>query len=145
MLNAIGDMGISLALASIGSSMGAGVAGMSAVGAWKRAFAHNKAAPFILVAFVGAPLTQTVYAMILRNAIRSTNWPPEARWQVFMLGAFAGFAIGLSAYYQGLCGAKAADAFGEYGKGFGNLIMVVGIIETVAIFTLVFSLMALPK
>jgi V/A-type H+-transporting ATPase subunit K len=34
---------------------------------------------------------------------------------------------------------------GETGKGFGNYLMVLGIIETVAIFTMVFTLMAIGK
>ena len=55
MVSGLGDMGLSLAFAAIGSALGTGVAGMAAVGAWKRAFMQNKLAPFILIAFVGAP------------------------------------------------------------------------------------------
>ena len=145
MVQGFGDMSISLALAAVGSAMGAGVAGMSAVGAWKRAFAQNTAAPFIMVAFVGAPLSQTIYGMILRNAIRSANLPPDSYLYQMLLGAFAGFAMGMSAYMQGKAGAKAADALGETGKGFGQYIMVLGIIETVALFIMVFTLAAIPR
>lgn len=145
MVQGFGDMSISLALAAVGSALGAGVAGMSAVGAWKRAFAQNKAAPFIMVAFVGAPLSQTIYGMILRNAIRSANLPPDSYLYQILLGAFAGVAMGMSAYMQGKAGAKAADALGETGKGFGQYIMVLGIIETVALFIMVFTLAAIPK
>ncbi|MDZ7414387.1 MAG: V-type ATP synthase subunit K [candidate division KSB1 bacterium] len=145
MVQGFGDMSVSLALAAVGSALGAGVAGMSAVGAWKRAFAQNKAAPFIMVAFVGAPLSQTIYGMILRNAIRSANLPPETYLHQILLGAFAGFAMGMSAYMQGKAGAKAADALGETGKGFGQYIMVLGIIETVALFIMVFTLAAIPR
>ena len=61
------DLGVAavLAFAAMGSALGTGVAGMAAAGAWKKAFAQNKAAAFIMVAFVGAPLTQTVYGMIV--------------------------------------------------------------------------------
>lgn len=145
MVQGFGDMSISLALAAVGSALGAGVAGMSAVGAWKRAFAQNKAAPFIMVAFVGAPLSQTIYGMILRNAIRSANLPPDSYLYQILLGAFAGIAMGMSAYMQGKAGAKAADALGETGKGFGQYIMVLGIIETVALFIMVFTMAAIPK
>ncbi len=145
MIQGLGDMNVSLALAAIGSALGTGVAGMAAIGAWKKAFAANKAAPFILVAFVGAPLSQTIYGMILRNAIQAANMPPESYgWQV-LLGAVAGIAIGMSAYMQGKAGAKASDALAETGKGFGNYIMVVGVIETVALFVMVFAMTALPK
>jgi V/A-type H+-transporting ATPase subunit K len=54
-----------LALAAVGSGCGAGVAGMAAIGAWKKNFAQSKAASFMLVVFVAAPLTQTVYGMIV--------------------------------------------------------------------------------
>ncbi|MCR4440227.1 MAG: V-type ATP synthase subunit K [bacterium] len=145
MVQGFGDMSISLALAAVGSALGTGAAGMSAVGAWKRAFAQNKAAPFIMVAFVGAPLSQTIYGMILRNAIRSANLPAESYLYQILLGAFAGFAMGMSAYMQGKAGAKAADALGETGKGFGQYIMVLGIIETVALFIMVFTLAAIPR
>ncbi|MEE4310622.1 MAG: V-type ATP synthase subunit K [candidate division KSB1 bacterium] len=145
MVPGFGDMSISLAVAAIGSALGTGVAGMAAIGAWKRAFLANKAAPFILVAFVGAPLSQTIYGMILRNAIVSANLPPESYVYQMILGLFAGIAMALSAFMQGKAGAKAADALAETGKGFGNYIMVVGVIETVALFVMVFTMTALPS
>jgi len=118
---------------------------MAAIGAWKRAFMQNKAAPFILVAFAGAPLTQTIYGMILRNAIQGANLPPESYLHQIILGAFAGVAMAMSAYMQGKAAAKGADALAETGKGFGNYLMVVGIIETVALFVMVFTMTAIPK
>jgi len=145
MVSGFGDMSLSLAIAAIGSALGTGVAGMAAIGAWKRAFMQNKAAPFILVAFAGAPLTQTIYGMILRNAIQGANLPPESYVHQIVLGAFAGIAMGMSAYMQGKAAAKGADALAETGKGFGNYLMVVGIIETVALFVMVFTMTAIPK
>lgn len=145
MIEGFGDMSISLALAAVGSALGTGVAGMAAIGAWKRAFAQNKAAPFILVAFVGAPLSQTIYGMILRNAIVGKNLPPESYLYQIIIGLLAGFAMGMSAFMQGKAGAKAADALAETGQGFGNYIMVLGVIETVALFVMVFTMTALPS
>ena len=144
MIEGLGDMSLSLAFAAIGSAFGTGFAGMAAVGAWKKAFTQNKAAPFILVAFVGAPLSQTIYGMILRNAIQAANLPPESYPYQMVLGMAAGLAMGASAYMQGKAGAKAADALAETGKGFGNYIMVLGVIETVALFVMVFTMTALP-
>jgi V/A-type H+-transporting ATPase subunit K len=138
-------MGLSLSFAAIGSALGTGVAGMAAVGAWKRAFMQNKAAPFILIAFVGAPLSQTIYGMILRNAIRGANLDPSSYPFQMALGLAAGLALGASAWMQGKAGASAADAMAETGKGFGNYIMVLGVIETVALFVMVFVMTALPK
>ena len=53
------------------------------------------------------------------------------------------FGIGLSAFFQGKVAAASADALGETGKGTANYFIVIGIIETVALFTLVFSLLLL--
>ena len=138
------DLGVGavLAFAAMGSALGTGVAGMAAVGAWKKAFAQNKAASFMLVAFVGAPLTQTIYGMILMNKIAEVALGGNYMWS---LGIFCGIAMGLSALMQGRAGAVAADAMGETGKGFGNYIVVVGIIETVALFVMAFSMGILAK
>lgn len=141
----LGDMGFSLTLSAIGSALGTGVAGMAAVGAWKRAFTQNKAAPFILIAFVGAPLSQTIYGMILRNAIQAANLPVATYPLQMIVGLLAGLAMGMSAFMQGKAGAKAADALAETGQGFGNYIMVLGVIETVALFVMVFTMTALPS
>jgi V/A-type H+/Na+-transporting ATPase subunit K len=145
MVEGFGDMSISLAISAVGSALGIGVAGMAAVGAWKRAYMNNKAAPFILVAFVGAPLSQTIYGMILRNAIQNAKLPPESYPYQIAFGALAGIAIALSAFFQGKIGAKAADALAETGKGFGNYIMALGVIETVALFVMVFFMTAINK
>jgi len=147
MIQGFGDMNFSVALAAIGSALGTGVAGMAAIGAWKKAFLENKAAPFILIAFVAAPLTQTLYGMILRNAILAANLPADASTYNYLMvvGAAAGIAMGFSAYMQGKAAARAADALVESGKGFGQYIMVLGVIETVALFVMAFCMMAIPK
>ena len=145
MVEGLGDMSFSLSLAAIGSAFGTGVAGMAAIGAWKRAFMQNKVAPFILIAFVGAPLSQTIYGLILRNAIQSAKLSSDTYVYQILLGGVAGLALGASAYMQGKAGARASDALAETGKGFGNYIMVLGVIETVALFVMVFVMMALPK
>ena len=145
MVEGLGDMGLSLALAAAGSALGTGAAGMAAVGAWKKAFMQNKVAPFILIAFVGAPLSQTIYGFILKNQIKAANLPPESYPFQIIIGAAAGLAIGVSAWMQGKAGARAADALAESGKGFGNYIMVLGVIETVALFVMVLTMTALPK
>ena len=125
-----------IAFSAFGSALGTGTAGMAAIGAWKKCFVENRPAPFLLVAFVGAPLSQTIYGMILMNAIiGATNTDPVAKLGAGLLG---GCAIGLSAFFQGKAGASGSDALAETGKGFGNYIMVVGVVETVALFVMVF-------
>lgn len=143
----LGKLGGAMALffGALGSCLGVGAAGLAAVGSWKKCFAQNKAAPFVLVTFVGAPLSQTIYGMILMNQMAAkvanvaesnaalANWPA-----MLGIGLFGGVAMGASAWIQGRIGAAAADAMAETGKGFGNYLMALGIIETVALFVMVF-------
>jgi len=133
------DLGVAAAisLAALGSALGTGAAGMSAVGAWKKCFALSKTAPFMLVVFVGAPLSQTIYGMILMNSIADAAAKGNYFWWIGIMG---GMAMGASAYMQGKAGAGAADALAETGKGFTNYLIVLGIIETVALFVMVFLL-----
>ncbi|MCK5152983.1 MAG: V-type ATP synthase subunit K [Spirochaetales bacterium] len=133
-------IGAAIALAAFGSALGAGAAGMAAIGAWKKCYAQNRPAPFTLITFVGAPLTQTIYGYILMNTLLASTSPD---WLVLGAGIFGGAAMGASAYMQGKAGAAASDALGETGKGFGNYIMVLGLVETVALFVMVFLMGAI--
>ena len=94
---------------------------------------------------VGAPISQTIYGMLLMNFILSkaaesgfTNWGG-----CLGAGIFGGLGMMASAWYQGKSAAVACDALGETGKGMVNYLMVLGIVETVALFVLVFSMMVL--
>ncbi len=136
-------MACALCISAIGSGVGAGIASQSAVGAWKKCYAQGKPAPFIMVAFAGAPLTQTIYGFLLMNFIRSAIEGGTDPILCFFIGLLGGTSMGLSAFFQGKVAACAADSLGETGKGTANYFIVIGIVETVALFTLVFSLLAL--
>ena len=129
-----------LGLAAIGSALGTGAAGQASMGAWKKCFAANKPAPFMLVAFTGAPLTQTIYGFLLMLFISGSKQDPLT---LLSAGVFGGLAMGFSALMQGKAAAGAADALAETGKGTANYFMVIGIIETVALFVMVFLLLML--
>jgi V/A-type H+-transporting ATPase subunit K len=137
----VGEIGIGacLGLSALGSAAGAGVAGMAAIGAWKKCFIQNKPVPFILVAFAGAPLTQTIYGFILMNVLAATT--RLNGFQLLGLGLFAGLAIGASAFAQGSCSASASDAYAETEQGFGNYMLIIGLCETVALFVMVFAML----
>lgn len=144
--------GAALGISAVGSALGTGYAGMAAVGAWKKCFVQEKPAPFILIAFVGAPLTQTIYGFILMGQINGASQvfaQSDATLSYYVLlcfmGLFGGLGIGASAAMQGKAAAAASDALAETGKGFANFIMVVGIIETVALFTMVFLMITLGQ
>jgi V/A-type H+-transporting ATPase subunit K len=135
-----------LGFAAIGSALGTGTAGMAGIGAWKKCYAQNKPAPFILLVFIGAPLSQTIYGLLLLLAFNKmalletagVMWPA-----VLGAGIIGGIAMGMSAWYQGKVGAAGSDALGETGQGFGNYLTTLGIVETVALFVMIFIQMAL--
>ena len=131
---------ISMGIAAIGSAIGIGISGQAAIGAWKKCYMVNKVAPFILTVFAGAPLTQTIYGFLLMQQMSSSAKDPAF---LLGLGVASGIAMALSAVYQGKAGAAGADALAETGKGFSQYITVVGLCETVALFALVFSMVAL--
>ena len=141
----LGLLGTALAMgiAAIGSAIGIGIAGQASIGAWKKCYMSNKAAPFILTVFAGAPLTQTIYGFLLMNFIKSAFEGGANALLCLFVGLLGGTAIGLSALWQGKVAASSADALAETGKGTANYFIVIGIVETVALFTLVFSLLLL--
>ena len=135
----------SVVLGAVGSALGTGIAGMAAIGAWKKRYAQNKQAPFLLMVFAGAPLSHTISAMVLMMLIKNNLAEATAASAIMyaIVGCLAGIGFLLSALLQGKAGACASDAFGETDKGFANYLMILGVVETVALFTLVFAIMIL--
>ena len=134
-----------LGLSAIGSGIGVTIAGQAVIGAWKKCYISNKPVSMLMVAFGGAPLTQTFYGYILGLLFMkpAALANPQLGQFYLGLGIFSGLAIGISAIAQGKCGAAGADALGQTGKGFANYMMLVGLCETVAIFVLVLSMVSL--
>jgi len=142
---ALGKLGgiAALSLAAVGSALGTGAAGAAAVGAWKKCYAQGKPAPFMLLTFVGAPLSQTIYGIVLLFNMNG-KIDAEMPWEGLVFpGIFAGLAIGMSAWFQGRAGAGGSHALAETGEGFTNYLAALGIIETVAIFVMVFTMLSL--
>lgn len=137
-----------------GSAIGIGKAACATIGAWKRCYAQNKPAPYTLFTFVSMPLSQTLYGYILMTFLvgLAGTWEngvakciPGSGVAAVLIGIFAGLGIGASAAMQGQAGAGAADANAETGKGFTNFLAALGIIETVAIFVLIFAMLAIDN
>ena len=132
-------------LAATGSAIGTGYAGCAAIGAWKKCYAQGKQAPFLLLAMVGAPLSQTIYSMIMMIIIKGKIMNHPEQFPIFVsIGVLGGLAQMVSAIFQGKAAAGGCVAYAETGKGFANYLMVLGVIETCAIFALIFSFMAMP-
>ncbi len=140
----LGDMGMSLGIASIGSAIGTGIAGMAAIGAWKKMITNGQKAATALLIFVGAPLSQVIYGMILKNAIADADLSPDSYvWQM-IIGLIAGAAMAGSAIFQGKVGARACDAIAAGANDTAKYIMIIGIVETVALFVMIFTMTGLP-
>ena len=135
-----------IGLAAMGAAYGCGVACSAAIGAWKKCYSQNKPAPFQLLVFAGAPLSQVIDGMIIMFVILGKENVTHAAWMVYLfVGIVGGVAMGISSLWQGISGGAACDAFAENGKGFTNQLMALGIVETVAIFVMAFAIVLLSK
>ena len=79
-----------LGISAIGSAIGICIAGQASIGAWKKCYLSNKAAPFILTVFAGAPLTQTIYGFLLMQQMQGSSADPTF---LFSLGIASSLAI----------------------------------------------------
>ena len=89
-------------------------------------------------------MTQTIYGFILMLSLAKSEY--AASWVTCLItGIIGGIAIALSAAFQGRAAAGACDALVEGGQGFVNYLIALGVIETIAIFVLVFAILLLGK
>ena len=151
-LTFMGQLGvvIMLGLAALGSSIGIGAAGQAAAGAWGKEGKAGKTLSFTYIILLGMPISQTLYAMIVMNKISGVLQSPDfaASQAGLLLGIGIATGIGemLSAWMQGLIGAAGVRSLSESeGKGFAFLLIAMGIVETVGIFTMVFLLGMVPS
>ena len=151
-LTFMGQIGVvlMLGLAALGSSVGIGVAGQAAAGAWGKEGKAGKTLSFTYIILLGMPISQTLYAMIVMNKIGGVlqNSSVAAGSAGLLLGIGIATGIGemLSAWMQGLIGAAGVRSLSESeGKGFAFLLIAMGIVETVGIFTMVFMLGMIPS
>jgi len=133
-------IGASFLLPTLGSVIGVFIAGSATVGAWKKCYLENKPGPFIMVTFAGAPLTNAIYGFILMGQLEASV--RLSNIQLFLMGSASGFILAASGYTQARIAAHASEAYAETGQGFGNFMMVIGICETVALFTMVFTILS---
>ena len=134
-------MAAALGLSAIGSGFGAGAACLSSVGAWKKCYASGKPAPFIMVAFSGAPLTQTIYGFLLMNFIRSAVEAGASGMLALMVGLLGGLSIGLSAYFQGRVAASAINVVAKKPDDWSKGMVLCITVEFYAILSLLASML----
>jgi V/A-type H+-transporting ATPase subunit K len=143
----LGNLGAGLAvgLAAVGSSVGAGLAGVSAAGAWAKDARAGKPLRFIYIICVAAPITQTIYGFVVMTQMAGKlAAASEVGTALFVIGLATGLGELLSAWVQGAIGAAGCRMLSESdGKGFAFVLIALGIAETVGIFTLVFMVVLL--
>jgi len=138
--------GLVLGLGALGSCLGILAAATAATAAWASEGKAGKKLSFQYIIMIAAPISQTLYAMILMNNMLTR--PSVAANAFLLLGTAVGCGLAecFSAYGQGKIGAAGIRCLNENGgQGFGLLIIALGIIETVGIFGMVFGLAILNK
>lgn len=149
----LGQLGVVLCfgLGAVGSALGIMTAGMAAAGAWAKDARAGKPISFTYVIFVAAPLSQTLYAMIVMNRMGAAiaDTPALASDKAGLLlgiGLACGFGELISAWGQGKIGAAACRCLSEgEGKGLAFLIIAIGVVETVGMFSFAFLLGMVPS
>lgn len=144
------SLGTVLALSAIGSAIGIGIVGQAAAGAWAKEARAGRPLSFTYVILIGLPLSQTIYgAILMLIGLRARVYVPGT--VAANAGALIGIAIAgglaemFSAWFQGKIGAAACRALSEGGgQGLAFMIIAMGIVETVGLFSFVFLLMVLP-
>ncbi len=144
----MGDV-MALGMGALGSAIGIGLAGQAAAGAWAKEARAGRNLSFTYIILVGMPISQTLYAMIVMNNMRSVFNNAEITINdaglLLGIGLATGMGEMLSAWMQGLIGAAGIRALSDgEGKGFAFIIIAMGIVETVGIFTMVFLLGMIP-
>jgi V/A-type H+-transporting ATPase subunit K len=129
---------LALALSSIGSCIGCGIAGMASHAAMSRVEeGHGK-----FIAMSAMPSSQSIFGFILMllmsRSITAGTLPPLAGVGI---GAAAGVAFMFSAIYQGMCAATGIQATAKQPAVYGKCFAALGIIESFALFTFVFTLL----
>ena len=144
-VNGFGGHAIALGIAGVGSAIGTGIAALGAMGLWKQSIKEKKKLPSLALAMVGMPLSQVIYGMIFMNSLKGANLNPDSYMNQMIMALFVGIAIAVSAVMQGKAGAAAcANLAVDDKQGAGMYIAAMGIIETVALLSMVFGMGAIP-
>ena len=147
----LGQLGgaTALGMGALGSALGIGAAGQAAAGAWAKEARAGRRLSFTYIILVSAPITQTLYAMIVMNNMSAACADAEQSvsnaGMLLAIGLATGLGEMLSAWMQGLIGAAGIRALSDSeGQGFAFILIALGIVETVGIFTMVFVLGMIP-
>jgi V/A-type H+-transporting ATPase subunit K len=119
----------------MGSAIGCGIAGASSHGVMAKVDeGHGK-----FIGISAAPSSQTIYGIVLMFVMLG-KIKAAAGLALFGIGVFCGLGIMTSAIYQGKVAATAILASAKKQEIFGKCFAAVGIVESFALFAMVFGL-----
>lgn len=133
----IGPM-FALSFSAVGAAIGCGIAGMVSHGVMARVEEGQGK----MIGLSAVPASQLIYGFILmlllKNAIEAGT---VSLTTSIAIGAGSGLAIMVAAIYQGMCCATAIQAIAKQPSLFGKTFVVIGIVESFALFAFVFALL----
>jgi V/A-type H+-transporting ATPase subunit K len=137
-------LGLVIGFGGLGSSLGVLAAGNAAAGAWAKEGKEGKPLSGKFTGLVGMPVSQTLYSLILYIMMVDYAAIPTNGPVLFGIAIGVGFCQFISAYAQGNIGGAGVRCLVENGgKGFGNIVVAMGIAESIALFALVTGILIL--
>jgi len=140
------SLGLIMGLGALGSCLGVRAAASAAAAAWAKEGKEGKPLSGKFNGLVGMPVNQTLYCMILFFLMRPYAGIAENGGVLFGIALGMGIAELFSAYSQGLIGAAGVRCLSENGgQGFGNIVVAMGIAESIGLFAMVVGLLILSS
>lgn len=138
------SLGLIMGFGGLGSSLGIGAAGTAAAGGWAKEGKEGKPLSGKFVGLVGMPVSQTLYCLILFILMEPFARVPENGPVLFGIAVGVGLCELYSAYMQGVIGGAGVRCLVDNGgKGFGNIVVAMGVAESVGLFALVTGILIL--
>lgn len=140
------SLGLIMMLGGLGSSLGIKAAGTAACGGWAKEGKEGKSLSGKFVGLVGMPVSQTLYCLILVILMEPFSRVPENGPVLIGIAIGVGLCEMVSAQVQGILGGAGVRCLVENGgKGFGNIVVAMGVAESVGLFALVSGILILSS
>lgn len=138
------SLGLIMGFGGLGSCLGIKAAGTAAAAGWAKEGKEGKPLSGKFSGLVGMPVSQTLYCMILYFLMSPYASVDANGGVLFGIAVGVGMCQLFSAYVQGLIGGAGVRALVDNGgKGFGNIIVAMGIAESVGLFAMVVGILIL--
>ncbi len=131
---------LALGLSAVGAAIGCGIAGMISHGIMSRIEeGHGK-----LLGISAAPASQLIFGFVLMLALKNAVMEGTvSAMSAAFIGGSSGFAICITAIYQGLACGSAIQATARQPSVFGKTFVAIGVLESFGIFAAIFAILLL--